>query len=156
MTTRQAWLVVNVYKSTYLILIVANLALMYARWGFDHEPYAVAVAFLIFNFVSWLALLWDVAWGYYSERILSVGRMIGILMCATLFFADLVAWMSPVSESVWVPLLELSAGNDPWTWRNRLMWWIGCAVLLGLENIYFYCLTRVIAASGTTTTQTTM
>ena len=152
MKAREAWFFLIVYKSAYLILIVVNLTLIYVRWGFDHEPYVIALTFLALNLVSWLAFMSGAAWGDYTERMLSVGRMMGIILCATIVFSDIVAWVSPVGASVWQTLMELSSKMGPGTWKDRLTWWVGCAVLLGLENLYFYCLTRATATGATPAT----
>ena len=146
MLARRAWLLVNVYKAAYLILIVASLTITYVRWGFgpqtlSDEPLAIAIAFFVANLVSWLAFLSGTLWGYFSERVLSIGRMVAIVLCAMLIVADLVVYLSPVGASVWLLLVELTLGQDKWTKMYQLFgWWLGCALLLGLESIYFYCL----------------
>lgn len=136
------WTFVNVYKSAYLTLVVVNLAHIYINWKVSHEPYVIAVMLLLANIISWFGLLFSMWWGSLGESILSVGRLLGILLSAT-FLADLIAWMSPVGTSVWLPLLRLSGSRSMWSWKNRLAWWSCCMVLFGLESIYLYCVTRL-------------
>jgi hypothetical protein len=151
---RKAWLFAIAYKCTYLFLIVANLALFYMHLGFGREPSPLfAVAFLVANLASWLAFLSGTFWGDLPEKALSIGRIVGILLCATIIVGDLTAWMSPVSASVWIPLLEVSLGQISWKKRNRLVvWWVGCALLLALECVYFCCLRLATSTEGANAT----
>jgi hypothetical protein len=136
------------YKVAYVVLIVANLAIVRARWKIDHAPYALAVAFLTANVGAWLGFSTGSDLGVVAEYTLSIGRMIAILACALpLWLTDVIVWVSPVAYSVWGPMLEFSYSP------RRLMikiitWRTSCAILMALECAYFYCLTRIDSKRG--------
>jgi hypothetical protein len=130
----KAWTYAKGYKSAYVALMLLNLAIICGRWASEHAPSRIAVALFVANILSWIALLHGSDWGFVSEVVLSIGRMLAILACALpLFLLDLVAWMSPVAHTVWMPLLvfDLWIRNNVTAQWSYLVWFAICLPLLG-------------------------
>lgn len=131
------------YKGIYLILIAANLFILFQYDGFrERRPLTISLGFLVANVLSWLMFLISNHPGRaIGEQVLSLGRIATILCAALVYFIDLIMYLSPVGLVLWVPLMEST--NQLGQLRIPALWTI-CAVLLILESYYL----RTISSSS--------
>ncbi len=127
------------YRTSYLVSMVANLVLMLDWLGFDgikqnFEICSIDIFLFAINLFSWLGYSRGKEWAFELERILSSGRILMILIGATLFGADVAALFSAVGLILWYEvMLTLLA-------KSYYLYWAGCATLLLLECKYLWTL----------------
>ena len=123
------------WKATYLVAVVANALVSF--WFPRGQPVYWNDALLFgANVASWMLFRRRMPVGYASERLLSLGRM-GMIAAVASVEGMILIVFSGVAFVVWVPLFELGS-------RPRPFWliWVGCAILLTVEVLYFRALKR--------------
>jgi hypothetical protein len=126
---------VAIYKGLYLTAILANSIIVSFDRGLSRSNlhiYSIDLLFFAINAAPWLVGTRLGRRVVVLEVTLSVGRMITVVSATTIFFAAFIAAFSPVGWILWYKLMLnfVSPERRPW-------YWLGCAVLLGLES--FYC-----------------
>src|SRR5277367_6330700 len=99
---------VQFYKSLYLAAILANLAglVLEVRWGLINVPiYLIDIVMFSVNLAGWVGYRQRKPWASELEKILSIGRVLTILLAATIALAGVVVLFSPVGWILWYKVM---------------------------------------------------
>jgi hypothetical protein len=130
---------VHCYQLVYLAAIAANVILVTIDKGLHLgllPIYLIALMVFALNAVAWRAWTRGETWAPGVEKVLSAGRLLMIVLGATVFLAALVAQNSPVGWILWWKIM-FPLMNQGFGW-----YWSACAILLVLESLYFRALSR--------------
>jgi len=132
---------VQFYKSLYLAAILANLAglVLEVRWGLINVPiYLIDIVMFSVNLAGWVGYRQRKPWASELEKILSIGRVLTILLAATIALAGVVVLFSPVGWILWYKVM-FKVLDD----QSYHAWYSSCAALLILEALYFCSVTHI-------------
>ena len=135
---------VDLYKIVYLFLILGNLILMPRFTSVDYgaTSYLTNLAIFLINALSWFGWRSGKPVWVVTERMLSVGRMLSCAAMGTVILGPFPLMFSPVTLTLWLPVLWLSVK------LGRVLGFVTlialCGVLLCLEALY--C--RKVGADG--------
>ncbi|MDH4318991.1 MAG: hypothetical protein OEV64_11410 [Desulfobulbaceae bacterium] len=130
----------RLYKVVYILAVVINLFLRFFNvYGFaagndDSFAYTVNIFTIIFNIVGFVVIEKKFVSLFILEKILSFSRMMAIFIAASIVFAFLIV-VFPTSLVIWTPLMG--------TGISTFMFWMVCALMMGLEIVYFVQLKRL-------------
>jgi hypothetical protein len=115
-----------------LLIITVNLILQWRAdfWTIrDPLPYIVNVGAIVINIITFVMLEKGLRGFVFTEKVLSVVRMLVLVIIVSLIFAGPLFLLLPTSHVIWVTFFKYSP--------SVFYIWPICVVLFTLEVLYF-------------------
>src|SRR5437762_2956653 len=102
-----------IYRCTYFAAMILDLVIVLLRWPrIEDHVLEFWLAIFTMNLVSYSAYFSGLRAAAFSEAVLSLGRMLGIVMAASVIALALIGLFSPVRFVLWTPLAMALRKSD--------------------------------------------